>query len=302
MRRILFFPITFKQIQRMFRPFTRYTRYFTSLFYSDLESDLDQAEIESSPESYFAGAVFSATVVFLILLTILIGLVAVAKPAMMTPFNLAIIFVVCVLITIMVYFYAMFFPNWKAKQRAAKLEKDLLFAIRHLTVQTNAGVPLFAAMVSVAEERGQLGYGAVSEEFGRIVKEVEGGSDLSDALENSSTRVKSKYYERIMWQLANSNRAGVPVNEALSSLLDYLSDEQRISLRKYGAELNPLALMYLLVTIIGPTLGLVFLMIASTLIFLPASNYLLDAIIAVVLVVQIFFLGLVQSRRPTMAM
>ena len=300
MKHILFFPITFKRVQKMFRPLSGLLKPFAR-FYSNLESDLDQAEIEATPEGYVAGAIFSAFMMFLTVLAFTLVIVVAARPAMMTESNLAIMIVLSAIFATIVYLYAMLFPGWKANQRAAKMEKDLLFAIRHLTIQTNAGVTLFAAMVSVSEERGQLGYGAVSEEFGRIVKEVEGGADMSDALESSASRIKSKYYERIMWQLANSNRAGVPVNEALSSLLDYLSEEQRIALRKYGAQLSPLALMYLLVTIVGPTLGLIFLMIASTLISLPLNDLVLNGMIALITVVQIFFLGLIQSRRPTIA-
>ena len=296
----MFFPITYKQIQKMFRPLNDQISSIAKV-YSNLQTDLEQAEIEANPESYTAGAIFSSSMLAALTLSFTFIITGIAKPQTLTEGNILLMVLLNILFGIMAYTYIMLIPGWKAGQRAMKLEKDLLFAIRHLAIQTNAGVPLFAAMVSVAEERGQLGYGIVSEEFARIIKEVEGGFDLSQALEDSAMRVKSKYYNRIMWQLANSNRAGVPVNEALSALLDYLSEEQRIALRKYGNQLSPLALMYLLVTIIGPTLGLIFLMIASTLISLPLSEIVLDGILAVIIVVQIFFLGLIQSRRPTIA-
>jgi pilus assembly protein TadC len=296
----MFFPITYKQIQKLFRPCSQQLRALLAL-YPDLETDLEQAEIEATPELYIGGAILSSILLSALILSFTLMIIGIARPDMITEKNILLITGFTLLFMAIIYNYIMLIPHWKALQRAAKIEKDLLFAIRHLAIQTNAGVPLFAAMVSIAEERGPLGYGIVSEEFGRIVKEVQSGYDLSQALENSAMRVKSKYYNRIMWQLANSNRAGVPVNKALSALLDYLSEEQRIALRKYGNQLSPLALMYLLVTIVGPTLGLIFLMIASTLISLPLTGVILDGLLVTIVFVQIFFLGLIQSRRPTIS-
>ena len=254
-------------------------------------------------ESGTSRVIASSIILFILITTIVLLLAYIAKPELLTEMkNVAVIAGSGLILASFVFTSSALYPRWRSQQRAAAIERDLLFAVRHLTVQTNAGVPLFSAMVSVSEERGALGYGVLGKEFGRIVKEVQSGKDLSKALDESAARNPSRYYERIMWQLANSNRAGVPVNEALSELLDYLSEEQIIALKSYGAQLSPLALMYLLTTIVGPTLGLIFLMVVSTLVAIPVNEVVLGLLLFFLAIFQIFFIGLIRSRRPVVAL
>lgn len=301
MPNVPFLPVSYRTLERLMRPLDQFSNYLTALF-PLLEYDLERIESEVTAKQYAIGTLASSLFLFLLINLGVDALLLNLRPELFTERNVWITAVFSAVFALSYFAYSIFYPRWKAQQRSALIERDLLFAIRHLTVQTNAGVPLFAAMVSVSEEKGGLGYGMVSREFRRIVKEVEGGADLSEALDNSAARTPSKYYERIMWQLANSSRAGVPVNETLSQLLDYLSDEQRIALRNYGAALSPLALLYLLTTIVGPTLGVIFLMVMSTIVAIPVTEALFIALLLLIAVMQIFFLGLIRSRRPTISL
>jgi pilus assembly protein TadC len=294
---IPFLPISYKTARALARPFGAWLKAALALMPS-LEDDLERIDAEVDGKSYLAGALLSSAIFFIIFNLLFAILISAAR--LQVPMDLAARVTVATgaAFSLIVLAFALLYPHWKAQQRLAALERDLLFAIRHLTIQTNAGVPLFQAMGSVAEETGPLGYGEVSREFAKIIKEVKGGKELSQALDDSAARNPSRYYERIMWQLANSNRAGVPVNEALKVLLNYLSDEQRIALRNYGAQLSPLALMYMLTTIVGPTLALIFMMIAATIIALPVSGLLFGTILVLLVVIQVAFLGLIRSRRP----
>lgn len=298
---IPFLPISYKTARLLARPFDDWLKGILA-FMPGLEEDLEHIESEVDAKTYLAGALLSAAIFFILFNLLFATLISAASLQVPTDMAARVTIATGAGFSLVVLAFALLYPHWKALQRLAAVERDLLFAIRHLTIQTNAGVPLFEAMGSVAEEAGPLGYGEVSREFGKIIKEVKGGKELSQALDDSAARNPSRYYERIMWQLANSNRAGVPVNEALKVLLDYLSDEQRIALRNYGSQLSPLALLYMLTTIVGPTLTLIFMMIATTIIALPVNELLFGAILALLVVVQIMFLGLIRSRRPTVAL
>ncbi|VVB73435.1 Type II secretion system (T2SS), protein F [uncultured archaeon] len=295
-----FLPISYKDAEKLLRPLDPVIGYFSALF-PLLGYDLGRIDDDITPKQYFIGALLSSSVILLLSVLGMGGLMLAARPEMLTDSNIAVIIVFSAVLALSFFTYTMLIPRWKAQRRSAMIERDLLFAVRHMTVQTNAGVPLFASLVSISEERGELSYGMVSKEFKRIIKEVEGGKDIAQALDDSAARTPSKYYERIMWQLANASRTGVPVNEALNELIDYLAEEQRIALRNYGAQLSPLALLYLLTTIVGPTLGIIFLMVISTLVELPVTSLLFVALLLIIAVAQIFFLGLIGSRRPTLA-
>jgi pilus assembly protein TadC len=296
-----FLPISYKDAEKLLRPLDSIIGYFASLF-PLLGYDLERIDSEITQKQYFIGSILSTLLLFLVVGLGFAALLLSARPDLFTYRNTIIITVFSVVFALAFFAYSMLIPGWRAQQRSAMIEKDLLFAVRHMTVQTNAGVPLFAALVSISEEKGKLGYGMVGKEFKRIIKEVEGGKDMTQALDDSAARTPSKYYERIMWQLANASRTGVPINQALNKLIEYLSEEQRIALRNYGAQLSPLALLYLLTTVVGPTLGIIFLMVISTLVELSLTTMLFVAIFLVLAVVQIFFLGLIGSRRPTLSM
>jgi flagellar protein FlaJ len=170
-------------------------------------------------------------------------------------------------------------------------------------IQTSAGVPLFESIVSISENYNEeiLDYGAISAEFGKIVKEVRGGKDLTQALEDSAKRIDSNDYRRLIWQLANSNQAGANVGFVLRQMMSYLADEQRVRTRDYGSQLSPLAIFYMLVCIIAPTMGIIFLVIISALASINMTEILLALALLMSLIAQVVFIGLIKSKRPMVA-
>lgn len=215
----------------------------------------------------------------------------------------AMLFMAAFLISFALFMYAMIFPKWLFSKKKVELERNLLFATRHIMVQVSAGVPLFDALVSASEQYGnaEMDYGEISKEFNKIVKEVRGGKELTEALEESAVRNPSQYYRRVIWQLSNSQKAGTDVGKSLESVVDFLSNEQRIMIRDYGSQLNPLALFYMLMCVIAPSMGLVFMMIASTLVEMPLNEATFGAILAALLVMQVMFIGIIKNRRPKVA-
>lgn len=193
-------------------------------------------------------------------------------------------------------FFCLIYPKWLNNKKVGNIDRDLLFAARHLRVQTTAGVPLFEAIVSASH-----GYGAVSEQFNRIVTSVQAGTNLADALEDSAVHNPSFYYSRILWQMSNAVKAGTDIGPVLSDIVDFLSEEQRIEMRSYGAQLNTLAIMYLMACIIVPTISLIFLMVISSFVDFPISDSMLYMILAGLTFVQYMFIGLIESRRPVVS-
>jgi len=267
-----------------------------------LNDDLDKAGIELSARDYLGGAIITFLTYLLLLMAIML-MWAFRTENLENVDMLILMGTIAVFVSGSIFFYGLMYPGWRAAQKDAELERNLLFATRHLMIQTSAGVTIFDAIVSVSEEYGNqnLDYGQISKEFGKIVKEVKSGKELTDALEESASRNDSKYYRRIIWQLANANKAGTDVGTVLRDIVEFLSEEQRIEIRSYGSQLNPLALFYMFMCIIAPTMGLIFLMIGSTFIAIPINEATFVGILIALTVMQIMFIGLIKSRRPKVA-
>ncbi len=260
-------------------------------FFPALEGKLLQAEMEIRAREYLAMAIFSSLYWFTLLFSLLCFVGAAARVAD----ALALAFSLGVLVAFVTFFYILFYPNLKVARRVREIDKNLFFAIRHLFIQVRSGVPLFDAMVSVA----RADYGVLSREFERTVKEISAGKDEIKALEDLALRNPSLFFRRVIWQIINSMKAGGDIGETLNVLTKSLSDEQRVRIRKYGSELAPLSLMYLMLTIILPTLGITFLIVFSSFTGLVIPEVLFYTILMVLGLFQFMFMGMIKSKRPS---
>jgi flagellar protein FlaJ len=267
-----------------------------------LEMELSGIDHPMGPKEYLSAAFFTALSYFAIVLGVF-G-IAFYRAGMLGNANARLIALAFALaVSVAIFANALVYPRWRWNKKKVEIDRNILFAARHLMIQTSAGVPLFDALVSISEmyNNPNLDYGQVSREFQKIVKEVRGGKNLSSALEESATNSPSGYYKRMLWQVANSNRAGANMGMVLRDVVDYLSSEQTISIRKYGSQLNPLAMFYMIAGIIAPTMGLVVLTIISSISAIPINETTFIVILVVLLFVQVMFIGLIKSRRPVVA-
>jgi archaeal flagellar protein FlaJ len=254
-----------------------------------LEGDFYKLDADTDVDNYLAASVLNAIMYLFMGFFLAFAVLYRLKHPMTYPYSI-ITGVVC---SLTVFFVCLIYPRWISRNRIKQLDRDLLFAARHLRIQTTANVPLFEALVSASD-----GYGAVSEEFSKIVKNVQAGTNLSVALEESAAKNPSYYYNRILWQISNAVKAGTTVGPVLAEIVDFLAEEQRIDMRNYGAQLNTLAIMYLMACIIGPTIGLIFMMVISSFVELPINDTVMYGLLGGVVFVQYMFVGMIESRRP----
>jgi flagellar protein FlaJ len=197
------------------------------------------------------------------------------------------------LITILGFFTFANYPKIKAKKLSRELEKDLPYALRHMLIEVRSGISLYESMVSVSE-----GYGEASKEFNRIVKDINGGKPQVEALEDSIVRNPSTQYRRAMWQMINALKSGTDVSNTLETLVDSMIKQQKMEVEKYGKELNPYILVYLMIAVIMPSLGVTFLIVLSTFTGIGLNNFMFYQMLAGLVLFQLFFLNFVKSKRP----
>ena len=121
---------------------------------------------------------------------------------------------------------------------------------------------------------------------------------ITDSLVNLIYRNPSVTFRRTIWHIINSIKAGVDIGGSLAVMLQNLSDEQMVNIRKYGSQLNPLALMYMMFAVIIPTMGLTFLLIFSMFAGFDFQPGFLILLIVGLVIFQFAFIGIIKSRRP----
>jgi len=255
-----------------------------------LKLDLYQAEIQLHPKVYSSIVALTTFFYFCVLspVVFLVSLIA-GRPEIVLPLAVASIF------SLFVFFYLLRFPKLVAVRRMKKLESDLLNSLEHILIEIKSGVPMFNALISAAE-----GYGEISDEFKKIILEINAGSSMIKAFEKASLRNPSLHFRRSIWQLTNSMKTGSDISIALESIVKTLTEDQMIGIKRYGQELGPYTLMYMLVAVIMPTLGITFLIILTSFSGLQIPLLIFPLIILVLAIFQYFYMGIIKTKRPMM--
>ena len=256
-----------------------------------LQLELDRADVKVEAKRYLAMCIVSSLLSFLLTGTLLVVLLEKIGQALFGPL---IALALCTVILLMQVNY----PKVLAARRIRKLEQDLLAALRTLLIHQNSGVPLFEALVIISQQQ----FGEVSLEFKKAVQKINAGVPAIEALETMVLQNPSPYFRRTIWQIINGLKSGSSISQVMENVIDNLSKEEVIQIEKYGAQLNPLAMFYLIVAIIVPALGITFLVVLAS--FINISELLLKIIFwslfTLVIFFQIMFIGIIKTRRPTL--
>ncbi|MEM3791154.1 MAG: type II secretion system F family protein [Candidatus Micrarchaeaceae archaeon] len=190
------------------------------------------------------------------------------------------------------------FPAQKAKSEGKLVERDILFAARDMVISMRSGMPLFNAIVAVSK-----GYGYASEEFAKIVRLVELGAPIEQAIEEVSSKSQSPTFKRLMLQASVSIKAGADVISALQGVVEDATQERVIELRRYGQRLNALAMFYMLFGVIFPSMGIAVAAILTTFIALVTITP-IDLLFALIGIgfMQFVFVNIMRTSRPVFAM
>ncbi|MEW5996627.1 MAG: type II secretion system F family protein [Candidatus Micrarchaeota archaeon] len=259
-------------------------------YYTGLKKKLVMAGMEKTPEEFLDRAVGSAAILTVLLM--------VATALFFNTVNAEILWLVPLFFVYLFlsFQYFMLYPDVKIAKRRRDIDYELVFAGRHLLIALKSGMPLFDSLVGVSK-----GYGAVSDEFNRIVEKVTLGVSMTQAIREVIQNCPSNDFNRIMLQIANSISSGSDVADSLEVVLNQVFREQVIALKAYGQKLNPLVMFYMIFGIIFPSLGLAFAVILFSL--LGAGRFgvtasLLVLVFLLIAIVQFLFLAMVESSRP----
>ena len=287
-------PLTFSDIERLKKKSKFFSLKIRHKKNSKLDEYLKSCDISITREEYWGICLrsffLSFIVLFLFSTTILFFLKVNLFYIFGTGFSLV--------FSSFVFFSQAVYPRAFVSRKQRDIEKNLISALEDILVQLNSGIPLFGIMVNLSS----ADYGVLSLEFKKAVKRINAGESASKALNDLGKENPSILFRRTLWQISNGLIAGSDMSIVIRNSINALNEEQLIQIQNYGSQLNPLIVMYMLISVIIPTLSITFLIIISSMVKLPKNMTVLLFITLFVFVVliQIMFLGIIKSRRPSL--
>ncbi|MBT4136189.1 type II secretion system F family protein [archaeon] len=287
-------PFTFSRLEKL----KKRAKFFSSRFKhkkkSKLEETLNACDIQLTREE-FLGICFRSLFInffFLLVISTTISMMLELNKFYLISLGLSSIF------SLFIFFSQRVYPKIYVSRKQKKIEKDLLPALEDILIQLNSGIPLFSIMTNISYSD----YGVLSLEFKKAVKRINAGEPEAEVLNNLGKKNPSLYFRRVLWQISNGMMAGSDMSIVIKDSIKALNEEQLIQIQNYGNRLNPLIVMYMLITVIIPTLSITFLTIITSMIDIEKNSATLLFISLGIFVIfaQIMFLGLIKSRRPSL--
>ena len=276
---------------------------FMAAMIPTLKEELIQADIEVAPREWMSIALVTA-LSNSVIITALIVVIGFASRANILHY--AALFGLIMLPT--TFATVVYYPRIISTRKTRRLENYLIPAARQLLIELKSGVPLFQALVSISND-----YGEVSKEFRKMVKRINSGVPELDALSDASRESPSFSFRKLLWQISNALKVGSDLGSALEAIIVDLEREQVDRIKKYGQELSPWTMIYMMFAVVLPSLGVsLFIVITSFLNIqlpdltlpwggsLPGTEVFLVGVVVFLIIFQLFFMNFVGSRRPMM--
>jgi len=208
--------------------------------------------------------------------------------------NLPLIIVPAAFVLLFILFFAFFSmtPKNKINKRKRELDREVLFAGRFLLVKVHSGRPLLNALVDASES-----YGVSSKYFKEIVEDINMGTPIEDALDHAVKFSPSAKFRRVIFQINSAIKIGVDVTVPLQSVINELTAEQFTEIQRYGKKLNSLALFYMLLAVVMPSLGMAMFVVIGGLVGIPIERNIFLVVASFLVIIQFIFMSIFKTTR-----
>jgi pilus assembly protein TadC len=260
--------------------------------YPKIKVDLIETDLDVDAEEYIGAAVLSSVVTAVLMsgfIYLLLRLVN-AELSKIIFTTLATGVIILVLFIFVLFSY----PGILAGKKAEKIDRDLVFALKDMLLEVSSGASAYAALTEVANSD----YGIISLEIGKVVKKVNVGVPVEDALEELALKTRSEHLKNSIWQIVNALKSGSSLEGILHELVRDLTVEQKMRIRNYAQELNVMILIYMLFAVVVPTIATTLVIILGPFMGLTLGPRVFYIILPVCFFIQIALMEFVKSRRP----
>jgi len=256
-------------------------------FFPVMKNQLRIAHLPYTPVQYINRSL-KVSALSALLFTVLFFFVL--QKAGRSKFFLAPIFII---LFILFFQYSLIKIKAKIRKREREIDKEVLFIGRYMLVKLYSGRPLLNAIIETSSSRG-----IASKYIKEIVDDIGTGRTIEDALNNAMVYSPSNKLRRILFYINNALQLGIDVTKPLESVLEEITREEELEIRKYGKKLNTLVIFYMLAAIILPSLGVAMFIVISSFINFPIDFNGLLVLIFFIVVLQFLFITFFKSIRP----
>jgi len=261
--------------------------------YPTLKYTLKEAEINIDVNLFLASA-FISSIIYTICAFALSFSLFFLKTKMISPQNIVLSVLIGLAFGIVFFMLQNIAPKMLVSETAKQIDNDLIFAVRTLIIVLSSGVSLYEAIAHIAKS----GNNIVSKEFSIVVKKINSGMPELEAIEELALHTKSDFMKKTAWQIVNAIKSGASVTDALKTILETLTNYQIRTIKEYAGELNLCILMYLILAAALPTIGIVIMIVFTTISGGGMGLLQIFGILAFSIVIQIFLIGFVKTRIP----
>lgn len=147
------------------------------------------------------------------------------------------------------------------RKEGRAIDGDLLFVSEYFLVSIESGLPLGNSIKNLSRlDRPGAKF------FKKIFTEFKTGKDLESALGDAIVYSPSDNMKVLLKRLKDSLNIGVDLKNVLENFIDEASNKKIIEIKGYAKKLNPIIMMYLILGIVLPSLGVTFFILAAALI------------------------------------
>tara|TARA_Y100000310_G_scaffold340439_1_gene436250 strand:- start:16260 stop:17201 length:942 start_codon:yes stop_codon:yes gene_type:complete len=264
--------------------------YFDNLAkkFPDLKKQLIMANFMETPGNFLKKA-FIRSLINGILISVLSFLLI--QQAGMSPFAVIVVFIIS--FTFFLYFNIIKLRIIISKKRKA-IDTEVVYAGRYMLLKLYSGRPLLNTLIDQSEC-----YGVASKYVKDIVNDVNSGSSIEQSLQKAMLYTPSDKFRKILFYINNALRYGVDVSGPLEWALNEIVEEDMIEIRKYGKKMNSLMIFYMLLAVVVPSLGITIFIVITGFLNVSIGLITLFTLNFFILLVQLLFLGVIKTIRPT---
>lgn len=197
------------------------------------------------------------------------------------------------IIAFMFYSYLIKIPELYMSRQKKNIQKELLFALRFLIIELQSGIMIYQAFDNIEKN-----YPSIGKYFGEVLNMVNYGKNIDEALNIVVNKCPSDELRLVFVQIQNSLKTGADTVEALNSAAEQFTKEQQISLNDYSKKLNPMAMFYMIMAVIFPSIGFMMIIVVSGFVGFTIDLTVLFIMVGFLGFVQFMFLTMMRTLRP----
>ncbi|NOZ80704.1 MAG: type II secretion system F family protein [DPANN group archaeon] len=248
---------------------------------------LKQAGMPETPEEFVKKTIISA-----FYMTTGIGLFLFGIFAKLN-INLSMIFFISLFLFFIFFGYFLKVPEAKISKKEREISREIVFAGRFLIIELESGITLYNAMINITAN-----FPIIGKYFKEITDRIDLGTAVGESINETVQTTANADFGKILIQIQNVLKTGADMSSSLNSVLEQIVRDQTIEVKGYGKKLNPLAMFYMVIAVILPSLGIIGLLVLSSFLSITFDLTILIAIALLLGFIQFMFVAIIKSSRP----